>query len=223
MSYKQISLTYDALQYTGDLQDVIDFGIPDYVLVGDPSIQVGIPTSSGVSLCAVNNYIIRSSINEVFIVQEQDFNSFYQETNSFNSDSQSNWEESDNTEITYIKNKPVPSYSSPNFASITTATQLSTTKTAYVNYVFPTSMTSLLTSQSLTATLQYADDSGMTTNVVTVNVDVNGCSGILSLTLSGRLQVGGKIPAGKYRKVTLSQTGGATIPTTISSSQEELI
>lgn len=116
-----------------------------------------------------------------------------------------------------------PVFSVPNFTSITTATQLSATRNAYVNYVFPTSMTSLVASQSLTATLQYADNVGMSTNLVTPNIDVNGCSGILSLTLSGRLQLSGMIPAGKYRRVVLSQTGGATVPTTISSSQEVLI
>lgn len=142
---------------------------------------------------------------------------------------QSDWNESSTGMLDYIKNKPtIPSilpavYSSPTFSSITTATQLSTTRDAYVNYVFPTSLTSLLANQTLTATLQYADDSGMNSNLVTVNSDVTGCSGILSLTLSGRLQVSGRIPSGKYRKVTLSQTGGATVPTTISSSQEVLL
>jgi hypothetical protein len=116
-----------------------------------------------------------------------------------------------------------PSFSSPTFSSSTSATQLSTTRAAFVQYTYPTSMTSLLTSQSLTATLQYADDSAFTTNVVTFNSDVQGCSGILSLTLQGRLQVQGIIPAGKYRKVTLAQTGGATVPTTISAAQEVLL
>lgn len=122
-----------------------------------------------------------------------------------------------------LSNKPVSTYSSPTFSSITTATQLSSTRDTMVIYVFPISITSLIASQSLSATLQYADDSDMTTNVVTVCVDLVGCSGILSLTLLGRLQVSGRIPLGKYRKVTLSQSGGATIPTTISSSQEVLV
>ncbi len=115
------------------------------------------------------------------------------------------------------------SFSTPTFSSSTSAAQLSTTRSAYVTYTYPTNMASLLTSQSLTATLQYADDSGFTTNVVTFNNDVQGCSGILSLTLSGRLQVQGIIPAGKYRKVTLTQSGGATVPTTMSSGQEVLL
>lgn len=118
---------------------------------------------------------------------------------------------------------PSPSFSTPTFSSATTATRLSTTRSASVIYTFPTSMTTLITSQSLTATLQYADDVGMSTNLVTVNSDVQGCSGILSLTLSGRLQVQGIIPAGKYRRVVLSQSGGATVPTTLSSGQEVLL
>lgn len=126
--------------------------------------------------------------------------------------------------VAQILNKPAaPSFSTPNFSSVTTATQLSSSRSAFVIYTFPTSMTTLIASQTLTATLQYADDSGFTTNVVTFNSDTQGCSGIINLTLSGRLQVSGMIPAGKYRKVTLAQTGGATVPTTISSSQEVLL
>ena len=140
-----------------------------------------------------------------------------------NVSAQSNWNETDTNSLNYIKNKPVLSFSIPTFSSATTATQLSTTRNAQVLYTFPTSMTSLLTSQALTATLQYADDAGFTTNVVTVNSDVQGCSGILSLVLTGRLQVQGIIPAGKYRKVTLAQSGGATVPTTLTSGQEVLL
>lgn len=116
-----------------------------------------------------------------------------------------------------------PSVSTPTFSSTTTSTQLSTTRAAYVQYSYPTSLTSLLANQSLTATLQYADDSGFTTNIVTFSSDNTGCSGIINLVLSGRLQVQGIVPAGKYRKVTLAQSGGATVPTTLSSGQEVLL
>lgn len=136
---------------------------------------------------------------------------------------QADWTQSDSEASDYIKNKPSLSFSTPTFSSATSATQLSSTRPASVLYTFPTSMTSLVTSQTLTATLEYADDSGFTTNVVTVNSDVQGCSGILSLVLSGRLQVQGTIPAGKYRRVVLGQTGGATVPTTLSSGQEVLL
>jgi hypothetical protein len=136
---------------------------------------------------------------------------------------QADWAQTNSSSLDFIKNKPALSFTTPTFASATTSTRLSTTRSVQVLYSFPTSMTSLLVSQSLTATLQYADDAGFTTNVVNVNVDVQGCSGILSLTLLGRLQVQGIIPANKYRRVVLAQTGGATVPTTLSSGQEVLL
>ncbi len=136
---------------------------------------------------------------------------------------QSDWTQTNNSSVDFIKNKPVLSFTTPTFASSVAATQLSATRNAQVSYTYPTSMTSLLANQTLTATLQYADDSGFTTNVVNLNNDVQGCSGILSLTLLGRLQVQGIIPAGKYRRVVLAQTGGATVPTTLSSGQEVLL
>lgn len=125
--------------------------------------------------------------------------------------------------VTAASNGASPSFSIPTFSSSTTATQLSTNRSAYVSYTYPTSMTSLLTSQALTATLQYADDAAFTTNVVSFNSDVQGCSGILSLVLTGRLQVQGIIPAGKYRRVVLAQSGGATVPTTLTTGQEVLL
>lgn len=125
--------------------------------------------------------------------------------------------------VTAASNGASPSFSTPTFSSSTSSAQLSSTRSSFVLYTYPTSMTSLLVSQSLTATLQYADDSGFTTNVITANTDVQGCSGLLNLTLTGRLQVQGIIPAGKYRRVVLGQTGGATVPTTLSSGQEVLL
>lgn len=124
---------------------------------------------------------------------------------------------------TDLINKPVASFNTPNFANVTTSTLLSSTRACLVFYSFPTSMTSILGSLSISATLQYADDSGFTTNVVNLPSDSTGCSGLLNLTLVGRLQVSGVIPAGKYRRVVLSQAGGATIPTTLSGSQEVLL
>jgi len=174
----------------------------------------------------VNNYFLNTTTNEQWMCTDATFGS---QVWIKISQIQDDWNQSNSSSLDFIKNKPTiptilsPSYSSPSFSNVTTATQLSSTRDASVNYVFPTSLTSLLANQALTATLQYADDSGMSTNLVAVSNDVTGCSGILSLTLSGRLQVSGRIPAGKYRKVALSQTGGATVPTTISSSQEVLL
>lgn len=128
-----------------------------------------------------------------------------------------------NSGIAQILNKPVNSFSIPTFSSCTTSAQLSATRSAQVYYNFPTSISSILGSLSVTATLQFADDMSFTVNVVNLNSDSQGCSGLLNLTLVGRLQVQGIIPPGKYRRVIFSQAGGVTIPTTLSSGQEILI
>lgn len=142
---------------------------------------------------------------------------------------QSDWTQATTSALDYIKNKPTipvintPVYSTPTFTSTTTAAILSTTRDAQVVYSYPISITTLLATQTLTATLRYADDAAMTVNVVTVSDDVVGASGILNLALSGRLQTVGRIPANKYRRVTFTQAGGATVPTTIGSGQEVLL
>lgn len=115
------------------------------------------------------------------------------------------------------------SFSSPSFSSVTTATQLSTTRDSFVCYTFNATVTiSLLAGQSVTATLQYADNSGMSTNVVTLLPATTNNSGVLGLTQVNSLLVTGYIPANKYRKVTFAVTGGATAPTTLAGGQEVL-
>ncbi len=113
-------------------------------------------------------------------------------------------------------------YQSPTFNSATTATQLSSTTEADVFYAFDGTVTiSLLAGQSVTATLKYADNSGMSTNVVTVDSATTSNSGVLNLTQTNTLRIGGKIPAGKYRQVTFAVAGsGAAAPTTIKAGQE---
>lgn len=125
--------------------------------------------------------------------------------------------------ISQILNKPTQTFNTPTFSSCTTSAQLSATRSAQVYYNFPTSMSSILGTLSVTATLQYADDSGFTSNVVNLNSDSTGCSGLLNLVLTGRLQVQGIIPAGKYRRVIFAQSGGVSIPSTLSSGQEILM
>lgn len=114
--------------------------------------------------------------------------------------------------------------STPTFSGSTTAAQLSTTRDAMVSYTYNGTVTiSLLAGQSITATLRYADNSGMSTNVVTVDIAMTSNSGVLGLTQVNSLKLSGVIPAGKYRQVTFSVAGGATAPTAIAAGQEVLI
>lgn len=77
-----------------------------------------------------------------------------------------------------------------------------------------------------TVTLKYADDSGITTNVKTASVGVNGNTGTLTIGLNtvgaGGGNVMGFVPAGKYYKfVTTNTTGTPTY--TVLSTQETAI
>ncbi len=111
------------------------------------------------------------------------------------------------------------------FSNATTANKLSTTRAAYCSYEFDAVVPfSLLGGSSVTATLQYADDSGMSINLVTLKKMKSATSGLVSgASQTNTLSVYGLVPANKYRKVTLSATGNASTPSTISSSQEVLI
>ncbi len=124
-----------------------------------------------------------------------------------------------------LSNKPTINsrvFTTPTFSGATTANILHATRDTEVSYDFDATVTiSLLAGQSVTATLRYADNSGMSTNVVTVSSQVASNSGVLNLTQANTLKLSGVIPAGKYRQVTFSATGsGATAPTTLKAGQE---
>lgn len=130
-----------------------------------------------------------------------------------------------NAVLVPLKTVPVTrSFSAPTFSGATTASQLSANRDAVVSYTFNATVTiSLLAGQSVTATLRYADNSGMSTNVVTIDTAITSNSGVLGLTQVNSLKVSGLVPAGKYRQVTFSVSGGATAPSAIASGQEVLL
>lgn len=96
-----------------------------------------------------------------------------------------------------------------------------------VNYSIDVATTlSLTTGQTGTVFLEYADNSGFTTNVVEVGRFVNGNGGSLTIglnlsqTVTGN--VGGMIPANKYARIRTANTTGT--PTfTYRSGQEVLV
>lgn len=125
----------------------------------------------------------------------------------------------------YTYTRPARSFLTvPTFANVTTANQVSTTRDAFVQYNFDASVNiTLLAGQSVTITLTYADNSAMTTNPVVVDPQTLSNGGVLGLTQSNTIKVGGIIPAGKYRRVTFSTTGTGTItPSVLKGAQEVL-
>lgn len=118
------------------------------------------------------------------------------------------------------------SFSSPS-RSLNTAFQPSTTRNAIVNYSVDIATSVSLSGGAVgTVFLEYADDSGFTTNVVEVCRFVNGNTGtlVIGLTLNqtGTANVGGMIPLNKYVRVRTANTTGT--PTfTYRSGQEVLL
>lgn len=97
--------------------------------------------------------------------------------------------------------------------SLNTAYQISAARNAIVSYSVDVTATMSLTSgQTGTVVLEYADDSGITTNVVTVSDGLSGNTGTLTiglgLTQLGTINVGGVVPAGKYARLRTVNTTG---------------
>lgn len=111
--------------------------------------------------------------------------------------------------------------------SLNSAFQVSTTQDAIVNYSVDVASTISLTSgQTGTVVLEYADDSGISTNVKTVMSGVNGNTGSLTiglnLTDTNTITVSGVVPQSKYVRIrTVNTTGTPTF--TFRSAQEVLI
>lgn len=112
------------------------------------------------------------------------------------------------------------SFSNPSRA-VNTAYQPSTTRDTMVNAsVSITSTISLTTGQTGTVSLQYADNSGFTTNLVTVQSFSNGNTGSLTIGLNlsqvATAALTGIVPAGKYyRLLTTNVTGTPTYGTPV--------
>lgn len=111
--------------------------------------------------------------------------------------------------------------------TLNSAFQISTTQDVQVSYVVNVAATlSLTTGATGTVVLEYADDSGITTNVVTVQTSVNGNTGTLAiglgLTQTSTASLSGTVPAGKYVRIrTVNTTGSPTF--TMGNAQEVLI
>lgn len=90
-----------------------------------------------------------------------------------------------------------------------TAFQISTSRDASVVYSIPiTSNATLVAGSQSSASLQYADNSAMTTNLVTLPGDAFGVASGLLVSGIGSLKLLGLIPAGKWVKITTSNLAG---------------
>lgn len=94
--------------------------------------------------------------------------------------------------------------------SLNTAFRPSTTRPTDVSYSVPiTAVAALITGQRGKAYLRYADDSGMTTNVVQISQDDFGIGSGLVVTGYAALKLIGRIPANKWAMIVTENTTGS--------------
>lgn len=106
--------------------------------------------------------------------------------------------------------------------TVGTAFQVSTTRDAIVFYSIPaTSNATLVAGSQVSATFRYADNSGMSTNVVTLPGDQFGIASGLLVSGIGSLKMMGIIPAGKWVQITTTNIAGT--PTLGSMTAQEIL
>lgn len=103
------------------------------------------------------------------------------------------------------------SFTSPT-RSLNSAFQISTTRDVYVSYATDIACSAtVLVGQSGTVVLEYADNSGMSTNVVTVQQSTASASGVLNMATIATATLTGVIPVGKYVRLrTVNNVGSPT-------------
>lgn len=104
---------------------------------------------------------------------------------------------------------PAPSFSGAATRQLNTAYQVSAARNSNVNYAVDVTVTALLLTGSRgTVTLQYADNSGMTTNLVTLMSGTSSIGGVLNVSAVQTVFLSGWIPAGKFVRITTANTAG---------------
>lgn len=95
--------------------------------------------------------------------------------------------------------------------TLNTAARLSTTRDVDVRYAVNIRLQSLLLGNAIgTVTLQYADDSGMSVNLVNAHVQSNSTSGVLNIDNTNTVALTAIIPANKFRRLVTAITGTVT-------------
>lgn len=233
--------------YSYDMQG--DFGTPDQHLIYiDPSthlpvpirIQTGMDITSdaggpffeinGIQESQTQNLVSdlagKSAVGHTHSVGDITGLGSFVDSRVAAASTQSDWTATSTSSQSYIKHKPALSFATST-RSLNTAFQISAGSAVFVSYSVDVASTlTLITGQTGTVILEYADDSGFTTNVVTAQSAVNGNTGTLAiglnLTQTGTASVSAMIPAGKYVRLrTVNTTGTPTF--TYRAGQEVLI
>lgn len=117
--------------------------------------------------------------------------------------------------VNRVANAVTPTLNSPSV--------ISSTRDAFVTYPVDVAVgASLITASSGSVYLDYADNSAMTTNLVSYGPFTNANGGLLGALNTGTVTASGMIPANKYRRVR-SVTNSGTVTFTTRQGQEVLL
>jgi len=75
--YKKIQMEYDVIQYTGDIDALLAFGLPKVDYQQYKLKHVGIPTEKGEKLCAIDDYITKDQFGNFEVVPKLQFEQEY--------------------------------------------------------------------------------------------------------------------------------------------------
>lgn len=135
---------------------------------------------------------------------------------------QSDWAQTNAGLADFIKNKPVRTFSKPS-RSLNSAFQMSNSSDVFVLYTVPvTTVAALLVGSRARIILQYADNSGMSTNLVNVHASEFGIGSGLAVTGYGTITLCAVIPKNKYVRLVSSNVLGTPTFGTVDAFEVEL-
>lgn len=77
MAYKKIESIYEAIEYTGDIDALIQFGVSKVDLQNFKSVHCAISCKRGNILCAIGDYIIKDQFGNLDVVPKKEFEESY--------------------------------------------------------------------------------------------------------------------------------------------------
>lgn len=73
MPYKKVELIYEAIEYTGDIESLLAFGLPKVDLQQYKDVHCSVPTRRGDYLCAKGDFITKDQFGRFEVVPRLEF------------------------------------------------------------------------------------------------------------------------------------------------------
>ncbi len=73
MPYKKVELVYEMIQYTGDVEALINFGLPKVDYQQYKLKHVAVPTKNGDKLCAIDDFVVQDQFGNFDVVTKAEF------------------------------------------------------------------------------------------------------------------------------------------------------